>query len=124
MAKKKKILIVEDERDAAEFVESLLILGGYETHISRDGQDAINRARNLFPDLILLDIMLPKLNGFEVCKLLKRDPALQSTPIIMVTSLHQMGDAEKAFAVGANDYITKPYDSTRLMAKVKKHLPQ
>ncbi|HOW28919.1 MAG TPA: response regulator [Elusimicrobiota bacterium] len=121
---KKKILVVEDERAIAEYLEALLGLSGYTIQISMDGKAAVEQAREWFPDLVLLDIMLPKLNGFDVCKILKQDAALKNVPIIMLTSLSQMGDVERAFDSGANDYLSKPIDAERLVQKIKKYLPE
>lgn len=122
MARKKKILIVEDEKPIVEYIEALLGLSGYETIVAMDGRRAIDTARESFPDLILLDVMLPKLNGFDVCKIIRQDPALAKTPVVMLTSLNQVGDIDKAYEVGATDYITKPFDSNKLIPKIKKNL--
>lgn len=122
MAAKKKILIAEDERAIAEFIEALLGLNNYQTAIASNGREAVDKARDLFPDLILLDVMMPKLSGLDVCKILREDPAFKSTKIMMLTSLTQMGDAEKAFEVGANDYLGKPFEAERLLQKIKKIL--
>jgi DNA-binding response OmpR family regulator len=121
-AVKKKILIVEDDRAIAEYVEALLSLNAYDTQVAYHGREAVDKAREFFPDLILLDIMLPKLSGLDVCKLLREDAAFNKTKIVMLTSLTQMGDAEKAFNVGANDYLGKPFEADRLLQKIKKHL--
>ncbi len=122
IVKKKKILIVEDERPIAEFIETLLSLNGYETRIAVNGRDGVEKARDFFPDLILMDIMMPKLSGYDACKILREDAAFNKTVIMMLTSLTQMGDAEKAFDAGANDYLSKPFDAERLLQKVRKHL--
>jgi two-component system, OmpR family, alkaline phosphatase synthesis response regulator PhoP len=120
--KKKKVLIVEDEPPIAEFLEVLLNLSGYDTRIARDGRAGIETAREFFPDLILLDILLPKVSGFDVCKILREDAAFKNTIIIMLTALTQLGDTEKAFSLGATDYLGKPIDSDRLLQKIRKHL--
>ncbi|HRY29762.1 MAG TPA: response regulator [Elusimicrobiota bacterium] len=122
MAGKKKILIAEDERAIAEFVEALLSLNGYETAIAGNGREAVEKARSFFPDMVLMDIMMPKLSGLDATKILRDDPAFKNTVIMMLTSLTQMGDAEKAFEAGANDYLGKPFEAERLLQKVKKHL--
>jgi len=122
MAKKKKVLVVDDEKAIAEYVTTLLDLHGYETRTAGDGREAVMKARDFFPDLILLDVMLPHLNGFDACKILRADPALKDTPVVMLTSLNQMGDAEKAFKAGANDFLTKPFETERLLHKVRKFL--
>lgn len=119
---KKKVLIAEDERAIAEFIEALLNLNNYQTVIAANGREAVDKARDVFPDLVLLDIMMPKLSGLDVCKILREDPAFKNTKIMMLTSLTQMGDAEKAFEVGANDYLGKPFEAERLLQKIKKLL--
>ncbi len=122
MAQKKKILIVDDEHNIAEYLQTLLSLSGYETIMAFDGRAGVTEARDKKPNLILLDIMMPKLNGIDTCQLIKEDSSIKSIPIVMLTSLSQMSDIEKAFAAGAVDYITKPFDTQRLIQKVKKHL--
>jgi len=119
---KKKVLIVEDDPTISQPVEALLGLSGYETHLAADGRDAVYKARDVKPDIILLDVVLPVLNGFDVCKLLREDPATKAIPVIMLTSLSQVGDAEKAFDMGATDYLAKPFDVDRLLEKIKKQL--
>lgn len=117
---KKKILIVEDEKEIADPIQALLHLSGYETVLSMDGRDAVEKAREVVPDIILLDVMLPRLNGLDACKIIKEDPRLKQVPVIMLTGLNQLGDAEKAFEMGASDYLSKPFDVDRLIAKIKK----
>ncbi|MDD5657593.1 MAG: response regulator [Elusimicrobia bacterium] len=115
-----KVLIVEDEPAIAENMEALLQARGYEARLAGDGAQAVAEARRLLPDLILLDIMLPKISGFEVCKILKSDPILKAARVIMVTALGRTGDVEAAFAAGADDYIFKPFDTDRLFKKIAK----
>ncbi len=119
---KKHVLVVEDETALAEGIQARLAVEGYRATIARDGQLGVEAARKDKPDLILLDVMLPRINGFEVCSILKKDAKTKSIPIIMVTALTQIGDSEKAFQVGANDYVTKPYDIPKLMEKVRRFL--
>lgn len=119
---KKHILIVEDEIGLAEGLQACLNVEGYKTTIAADGRAGLEAARKIKPDLILLDILMPNMNGWDVCKILKTDPKTKEIPIIMCTALRQIGDSEKAFQDGANDYVTKPYDMYRLMDKVKRHL--
>jgi DNA-binding response OmpR family regulator len=122
MAAKKKILVVDDDKNIVDFVQNLLNLSGYDATIAVDGRSAITKAREILPNLILLDIMMPNLNGIDTCHIIKDDAGLKSIPVIMLTSLSQMNDIEKAFAAGASDYMTKPFDAQRLLQKIKKHL--
>ncbi|OGR86023.1 MAG: hypothetical protein A3A86_02775 [Elusimicrobia bacterium RIFCSPLOWO2_01_FULL_60_11] len=117
---RKHILIVEDEIGLAEGLQARLNVEGYKTTIAYDGSAGLDAAKKIKPDLILLDIMMPKMNGWDVCRVLKTDPKTQDIPILMCTALGQIGDSEKAFQSGANDYVTKPYDMYRLMDKVKR----
>lgn len=121
---KKKILIVDDDWGIVQIIQSLLDLSGYKTVVAADGREAVQVARDEDPDLILLDIMMPEMDGFDVCKFLRRDHDFDDTRIIMLTSLTQMGDAEKSFSAGANDFLGKPFDADRLLLKVKKQLEE
>ncbi|MBI3288120.1 MAG: response regulator [Elusimicrobia bacterium] len=117
-----RILIVEDEPEIAENLTALLSVKGHRVTISLEGSDAIAKARKEPFDLILLDVMLPRMSGFEVCRFLRADPKTVRTKIIMVTGLGRIGDVEEAFRVGADDYLIKPFDSTRLFKKIEKVL--
>jgi CheY-like chemotaxis protein len=119
---RKKILIADDDHSVAECLEILLGLSGYEVFVACDGQEAVMKARKVVPDLILLDMIMPKLSGFDACKIIKNDPVLQKIHVIALTSLPQMGDVEKVYAAGADDYMHKPFDNGRLLEKVKKCL--
>jgi two-component system phosphate regulon response regulator PhoB len=117
-----RILIVEDELDIAENIAALLIAKGHRATICSDGAEALKTARKELPDLILLDVMLPRISGTDVCKLLRADPKTAKLKIVMVTGLGRGGDVEEAFAAGANDYLIKPFDSARLYKKIEKML--
>lgn len=117
-----RILIVEDELDIAENISALLAAKGHRTSIVSDGADALQRARKELPELILLDVMLPRLSGYDVCKLLRAEPKTAKIKIVMVTGLGRGGDVETAFAAGADDYLIKPFDSERLFKKIEKVL--
>ena len=117
-----KILIVEDETAIAENLHALLTARGYEVAWIPDGADALSIAKKQKPDIVLLDVMLPRVSGFDICRLLKSDPDTAKIKIIMITGLGRMGDVEKAFGQGADDYIIKPFDSERLFRKVEKAL--
>jgi DNA-binding response OmpR family regulator len=117
-----KVLIVEDEPVIADNLQALLQAKGFEAACALDGAEGVAAARKFKPDLMLLDIMLPKLNGFEVCRILKADPATKGIRVVMVTGLGRTGDVELAFAAGADDYLIKPYDTDRLFKKIEKVL--
>ncbi len=117
-----KILLVEDEPAIAENLEALLNAKGYSVVRAEDGAEAVDLARKEKPDLMLLDIMLPKMGGFDVCRILKGDAATKGIKVIMLTGLGKMGDVETAFENGANDYLIKPFESVRLFKKIEKVL--
>jgi DNA-binding response OmpR family regulator len=122
--RKKKVLIVEDEADIAGGLEARLSLEDYEVFIAADGKDGVEKARREKPDLIIMDVMLPLLNGYEACKILKEDKATKEIPVLFLTALPRVEDTEKAFEVGGNDFLNKPYTNDRLMQKVHKYLPK
>ncbi|MFM9159820.1 MAG: response regulator, partial [Dolichospermum sp.] len=95
---------------------------GYKVRVEAEGLNVIKQARSSIPDLILLDIMLPDLNGFEVCKQLKADPLTESIPVIFMTALSEPVDKVKGLNLGAVDYITKPFQKEELLARVRGHL--
>lgn len=119
---KKLILVVEDEPDIADSIDARLWLAGYEIAVARNGKDGVSQARDLKPDLVLLDVMLPKIDGFEVCRILKTEEKTKAIPILMLTALQAVGDVDRAFEVGANDYLSKPFTNERLLAKIEKLL--
>ncbi len=112
-----KILIVEDEESILLPLEDNLRLDGYEVACARDGLDALAKAAKETFDLIVLDIMLPKLDGFEVCKRLRRDRVM--TPVLMLTAKSQEIDKVLGLELGADDYVTKPFSSRELLARIK-----
>src|SRR4030043_1865669 len=107
---KKKILVVDDEVDLVKTIQFSLALEGYKVLVSYNGEDALSQARKENPDLILLDIMLPKLDGYKVCRLLKFDEQYKHIPILMMTAKTQEKDKLMGKETGANEYITKPFD--------------
>jgi len=117
-----KILIVDDEPDLAETVRFSLELEGYSVLVATNGEEGLNVARQEKPDLILLDLMLPKLDGYKVCRLLKFDERYKSIPILMLTAKTQEKDKILGKETGANEYLTKPFDMDELMAKIKSYL--
>jgi two-component system alkaline phosphatase synthesis response regulator PhoP len=118
----KKILIVDDEEDLVETVRFPLEMEGYHVLVSYNGEDALNQARKENPDLILLDLMLPKLDGYKVCRLLKFDDRYKHIPILMLTAKTQERDKTLGMETGANEYITKPFEMDDLIKKVKAYL--
>jgi len=118
----KKILIVDDEVDLVETVRYPLEMEGFNVLVSYNGEDALSQARKEKPDLILLDLMLPKLDGYKVCRLLKFDERYKNIPILMLTAKTQEKDKALGMETGANEYITKPFDLDKLVEKVKTYL--
>jgi two-component system alkaline phosphatase synthesis response regulator PhoP len=113
------VLVVEDEPDVAELIRYHLAKEGYDVRLAASGGDAVKCAHSLQPDLILLDIMVPQLNGWEVCRRLKQDPETRGLPVIMVTGRVEEGDKVLGFEVGADDYVTKPFSPRELVARVR-----
>jgi CheY-like chemotaxis protein len=115
-----KILVADDNAQNRELLEAYMEeLEGVTTISAGDGQEALAKVESEKPDLILLDIMMPRMSGYEVCKKLKSDPATKDIPIIIVTALHETGDIERGVDVGTNDFITKPVNRTDLLARVR-----
>jgi len=114
-----RVLLVEDERDVAELIRYNLVSEGYEVVMATNGTDALRLARESRPDVVLLDIMVPQLNGWEICLRLKRDPSLAGIAVIMVTGRVAEGDKVLGFELGADDYVTKPFSPRELVARVR-----
>lgn len=115
----KTIAIVDDEKDILEIVSSSLKSEGFKTKTFRDGREFALSARSLAPDLVLLDLMLPEVDGIEICKHLKSSPSTASIPVIMVTAKATELDVVLGLEIGADDYITKPFSPRELVARVK-----
>jgi two-component system phosphate regulon response regulator PhoB len=120
MTTKPKILVVDDEPDAVELVEFNLKQNGYDVVTAADGEEALEKARAVLPDLIILDLMLPEVDGTEVCKILRRDQRTQAIPIIMLTAKAAEIDRVLGLELGADDYVTKPFSPRELILRVKK----
>lgn len=118
----KKVLIVDDEQDIVETLKFLLETEGIECLTAFDGEDALNKAKNEYPDLIILDVMLPKINGYKVCRLLKFDSKYKRIPILMVTARSQEEDKAIGEETGADEYITKPFNIEDVVNSVKQYL--
>src|SRR5439155_7322577 len=114
-----RVLLVEDEQDVAELIRYNLAKEGYDVVVTANGADALRLARERQPDVVLLDIMVPQLNGWEVCRRLKKDPELSAIPVIMVTGRVEEGDKVLGFEVGADDYVTKPFSPRELIARIR-----
>ncbi|MGB0579338.1 MAG: response regulator [Limisphaerales bacterium] len=114
-----KILVVDDEPDAVDLVQFNLSNAGFDVITAADGEEALKKARTYCPDLILLDVMLPEIDGLEVCKLLRRDAATSGIPIIMLTARAAEIDRILGLELGADDYVTKPFSPRELVLRVK-----
>jgi two-component system alkaline phosphatase synthesis response regulator PhoP len=114
-----RILVAEDERDVAELIRYTLDREGFEVVVATNGAEALRQARDSRPDLVLLDLMLPQVNGWELCRRLKQDPATRALPVIMLTARSEEGDKVLGFELGADDYVTKPFSTRELVARVR-----
>jgi DNA-binding response OmpR family regulator len=124
MASKRKILIAEDEPNIVLSLEFLLKEAGYEVTVARDGAQALAAARSWRPDLIVLDVMLPVVNGFEVCRTLRGQPDTGHIRILMLTARGRQTEVEKGLAAGAHAYMTKPFATRELVDAVGRLLAQ
>ena len=118
----KRILIVDDEVQLVEMMKMRLEAAGYEIISAYDGQEGFDKAKKDKPDLIILDLMLPKMDGYKVCGLLKNDARYNKIPIIMFTARVQEEDMRLGKDLGAEEYVTKPFDPKTLLLKIKKLL--
>lgn len=118
----KKVLIVDDEPNIVISVEFLMRREGFEVLVARDGEEGLARIQAARPDLVVLDVMMPKLDGFEVCKAVRADPTLAGVRILMLTAKGRAAEISKGLALGADAYIPKPFATRELVAKVKELL--
>lgn len=118
-AEQPKILVVDDEPQGAELLEAYLSGTEYDVEIAGDGEEALRKVREFKPDLVLLDVMMPKISGFEVCKRLKADPATRDIVVLMVTALDQRADIDRAVDAGTADFLTKPVNKAELLIRVR-----
>jgi len=114
-----RVLIVEDEPNIVLSLEILLHRAGYETLLARDGEEALELVRRMRPDLVLLDIMLPGRNGYEVCRAVKSEPTLSSIPVIMLTAKGQEVEMLKGLELGASAYIAKPFGNAEVLEAIR-----
>ena len=119
----KEILVVEDQEDNRRILRDLLTSAGYEIIQAENGEEALAAAARERPDLILMDIQLPVLDGYEATRRIKADPALRAIPVIVVTSYALSGDETKARAAGCDAYVTKPFSPRALLAKIREYVP-
>lgn len=119
---KKRILIIDDDAAALLSLKELLALSGYEAEAIQEAKEVIQRIKAVKPDLILLDLLMPHLGGFEICELLNSDKDTQGIPIIVVSALSKESDIKKAYHLGVIGYVTKPYDFTKLLHEIAKAL--
>jgi len=119
---KKRILVVEDQEDNRRILRDLLTNAGYELIEAENGEEALTAAAAERPDLILMDIQLPVLDGYEATHRLKADPLLRAIPIIVITSYALSGDEDRARAAGCDDYVAKPYSPREVLGKIRKIL--
>ena len=122
MSDKSRVLIADDNEANVELMEAYLAGLDVDTEVAVDGQDALDKVRSFEPDLILLDIMMPKLSGFEVCQRVKRDSATSRIMILMVTALNELGDIERAVDAGCDDFLSKPVNKLELLKRVENML--
>jgi DNA-binding response OmpR family regulator len=115
----KRVLIAEDEESIVASLEFLMRRAGYETRIARDGPAAMARLADFAPDLVLLDIMLPGLSGFDICERIRADPGLAATRVLMLTARGSQTDEVRGLAAGADAYVTKPFATQELVSRVR-----
>src|SRR5262245_37992492 len=122
MVMSKRILVVEDQEDNRRILHDLLTNAGYEIVQAENGEEAVKVAAAQRPDLILMDIQLPLLDGYEATRRIKADPALKDIPVIVVTSYALSGDEQRAYAAGCDGYVAKPYDPISLLETLRRFL--
>ena len=119
---RKKILLVDDSPTAILWQRLILEDDPYEILVANDGEEGVRVAKAERPDLVLLDVMMPRMNGFETLRALRSESTLRNTPVLMVTTRSEMTNVMEGFESGCNEYITKPVDRTELLAKVRSYL--
>jgi len=116
----KHILVIEDQNDLRDVLRTLLTGSGYAVSEAADGRDGVEKAKSGRPDLILMDIQLPRMDGYEATRQIKAHPNLKATPIIAISSFAMKGDEEKARASGCDHYVTKPYSPIQLLKVIRR----
>lgn len=122
MASKNRILIADDNQANRELFEAYLATIDCDVAMAVDGQDTLAKVKSFQPDLILLDVMMPKMSGFEVCQMLKASPATSKIMVLMVTALNESGDIERAVKAGTDDFLSKPANKVELLKRVENML--
>jgi DNA-binding response OmpR family regulator len=118
----KRILVVDDEKDLVETIKLKLTSEGYEVDEAFDGKQALEKVKQRQPDLILLDVMMPQVNGYQVCRELKKSDKFKQIPVVMLTAKAQESDKFWGMETGADDYVTKPFEFDALLSSIKKLL--
>jgi PleD family two-component response regulator len=121
-ARTPRVLIADDNPQGVELLEAYLAETEYDTRTAADGEETLLQVRDWQPDLILLDIMMPKISGFEVCKRIRADPATRDIAVLMITALDQPSDIERAVEAGTDDFLTKPINKNELLLRVRSAL--
>ncbi|MGB8215572.1 MAG: response regulator [Anaerolineales bacterium] len=119
-----KILIAEDERDIRDLINFTLSFAGFEVVAAANGEEAVNLARQEMPDLILMDVRMPRMTGYEACTVIKADPKLQNIPVIFLSAKGQDSEIQTGLKVGAVDYLLKPFAPDQLTARIQAVLDQ
>jgi len=116
----KKVLIIDDSTVTCSILSERIKSGGYDVVVANDGEQGLAAMQKEFPDLVILDVRMPGMDGFEVCRLAKNDLVIKGIPIVFVTTAGQQKDMDKGMALGASGYITKPYDGRILLDEIKR----
>jgi two-component system, OmpR family, alkaline phosphatase synthesis response regulator PhoP len=117
-AQRPRVLIADDNPQGVELLEAYLADRDYDIETAADGEETLRKVKDWHPDLILLDIMMPRISGFEVCKRLRSDPATQDIAVLMITALDQQSDIDRAVEAGTDDFLTKPINKTELLLRI------
>jgi len=122
MPERKRILIVDDSRTAQMMTSLIVSKGSFDVVTASDGEDGVQKALSEKPDIILMDVMMPRMDGFETCRRLHENEATRGIPVIMVTTRGEADNIEVGYGAGCVDYVTKPVNSVELLAKLRNHL--
>lgn len=122
MQQRKKILCVDDSATILMMERMILSKGPYDLVTASDGEEAVSKALAERPDLILMDVVMPRMNGFDACRRIRAEEATRTTPVIMVTTRGEVQNMENGFESGCNDYVTKPINATELLSKLRNYL--
>jgi two-component system alkaline phosphatase synthesis response regulator PhoP len=119
--RQKKILIADDNEHVRESLASILEDEGYALWIAKDGAEALRKVREVSPDILILDVTMPEMSGYEVCRIIKSDPDLKKTFVLMLSAKGQATEQERGKEVGADEYLVKPFSPSEILARIKKH---